>query len=296
MPADRGTAATTDGDAGPVTRPDASMSMINDLLEERIEDDYLAASKQRSDSPHAARPKLPARIARRTAFFALVALCAVFATSGVQQLVTDAPQSSADHDALVDEAKDRSGNVSRLEKQLVVARAAYGEAQRQALAKSTEGADQVRELKRLQDVTGFNAVSGAGVVVTVDDATTDDLGEGAGGKILDRDLQVLVNGLWAAGATAISINGQRLTALTAIREAGDAVLVDYRPLARPYVVSAVGSPNGLQASFADGPAGRYFKTLQTSFDVRFEMEDRDRLRLAAASTVTLKYAQRGDAP
>ena len=34
------------------------------------------------------------------------------------------------------------------------------------------------------------------------------------------DLQKLVNGLWQVGAEAISINGQRLTSLTAIREAG----------------------------------------------------------------------------
>ena len=36
----------------------------------------------------------------------------------------------------------------------------------------------------------------------------------------DPDLQKLVNGLWQAGAEAISINGQRLTNLTAIRHAG----------------------------------------------------------------------------
>ena len=279
------------------TRPDASMSMINDLLEERIEDDYLAASRLRTDSPHARPPALWARISRRTAFFALLVVCAVFATSGVQQLLTAQPQSSADHDALVKEAKDQAAGVDVLEKRLVYARQAYGEEQRRALAKDATGAAQVEELKQLQDVTGFNAVRGDGLVVTVDDARTGDLGgESAGGRILDRDLQLLVNGLWAAGAEAVSINGHRLTALTAIREAGDAVLVDYRPLARPYVVSVIGDQNELQAGFAEGAAGRYFKTLQTSFDVRFEMEDRDDLRLPAASTVTLEYAKRKDAP
>lgn len=279
------------------TRPDASMSMINDLLEERIEDDYLLARRLRVDSPHAAPRALWARITRRTAFFALLVICAVFATSGVQQLLTAQPQSSADHEALVKEAKDRSASVDTLERQLVQAREEYGSAQREALAQNTQGAEEVAELKRLQDVTGFNAVRGDGIVVTVDDARTDDLGgEGAGGRILDRDLQLLVNGLWAAGAEAISINGHRLTALTAIREAGDAVLVDYRPLARPYVVSVIGDSNDLQATFAEGPAGRYFKTLQTSFDVRFEMEDRDDLELPAASTVTLQYAHGKDQP
>lgn len=273
-------------------RPDASMSMLTDLFDHRVEDDYLAARRLHG-SPHAARPKLPAAITRRVAFFLVIVVCAVFATSGVRQLVRPDAQQSADHEALVKEAQRRSGDVDALQRQLVQARVAYADAQRTALAKDARGAEQMRRLQVLQDSTGFNAVHGPGVVVTVDDAQQGDLtGDASGGRILDRDLQILVNGLWAAGATAVAINGQRLTALTAIREAGDAVLVDYRPLARPYVVSALGDQHTLEARFADGPAGRYFKTLQTSFDVRFEMGDRDSLTLPAASTVTLQYAHK----
>ena len=77
----------------------------------------------------------------------------------------------------------------------------------------------------------------------------------AQGRVLDRDLQIVVNGLWAAGAEAISINGQRLTALSAIRSAGEAILVDFRPLSPPYVVSAVGEPTRCRPAFADGPLG-----------------------------------------
>lgn len=297
MSPDRRTAAVTEDGREQATRPDASMSMINDLLEERIEDDYLAASRQRVDSPHALPPARWARVTRRAAFFALVVVCAVFATSGVQQLATSQSAVAADHAALVEEAKDTATSVEQLERQLVQVRQEYGTAQREALKRDARGQEEVEELKRLQDATGFNAVAGDGVVVTVDDAETDELGgTGAGGRILDRDLQLLVNGMWAAGAEAISINGHRLTALTAIREAGDAVLVDYRPLTRPYVVSVIGDQNELQTEFAEGAAGRYFKTLQTSFDVRFEMEDRDDLRLPAASTVTLEYARGEDAP
>ncbi|MQA01303.1 MAG: DUF881 domain-containing protein [Streptosporangiales bacterium] len=278
-------------------RLDASMSMINDLLQERIEDDYRAARKLRVGSPHAARPRLSVRVVRRTAFFALLVVCALLATSGVRQLAVDAPKSAVDHDALVQEARDRSANVAALERKLAKTRQQYGRAQRQALAKDTRGAQQVQQLKGLQDITGFNAVHGDGVLVVVDDARGDDLDDqDVGGRVLDRDLQLLVNGLWAAGAQAIAINGVRLTALTAIREAGDAVLVDYRPLARPYRVRAIGDPNSLQASFAEGPAGSYFKTLQTSFDMRFEMSDRRDMRLPAASSVTLQYARGKDNP
>ena len=56
------------------------------------------------------------------------------------------------------------------------------------------------------------------------------------GRVLDRDLQVMVNALWAAGAEAIAINGQRLTARSAIRYAGEAILLDFRPLVPPNVM------------------------------------------------------------
>ena len=54
------------------------------------------------------------------------------------------------------------------------------------------------------------------------------------------DLQNVANALWAAGAEAIAINGQRLTATSTIRAAGNAILVDFRPVTSPYEVSAIG--------------------------------------------------------
>ena len=50
--------------------------------------------------------------------------------------------------------------------------------------------------------------------------------------MIARDLQIVVNGLWASGAEAVSVNGQRLTSKAAIRFAGQAILVNYRPLTR----------------------------------------------------------------
>ena len=72
----------------------------------------------------------------------------------------------------------------------------------------------------------------------------------------DDDLQLVVNALWAAGAEAISINGQRLGPTTAIRFAGEAVLVDFRPVTNPYEISAIGDPDTLSLDVPDGPAGQ----------------------------------------
>ena len=83
-------------------------------------------------------------------------------------------------------------------------------------------------------------------------------------RVQDVDLQVVVNGLWAAGAEAIAVNGQRLTAMTAIRSAGDAVLVDLVALSSPYTVEAVGDAVDMQTELARASAGQHLATLRTN--------------------------------
>jgi uncharacterized protein YlxW (UPF0749 family) len=105
--------------------------------------------------------------------------------------------------------------------------------------------------------------------------------------VLDRDLQTVVNGLWAAGAEAISVNGQRLTALSAIRSAGEAILVDFRPLTPPYVVSAVGDADALRAGFASGSAGPYLHALEDNYGITSSIDSVSSLSLPASSGLTL---------
>ncbi len=95
------------------------------------------------------------------------------------------------------------------------------------------------QIASLSVAAAATALNGPGLTVTVDDAP--DAQAGSLNRVLDRDLQDIVNALWQMGATGISVNEQRLTAATAIRGAGEAILVNYRPLARPYVISALGT-------------------------------------------------------
>ncbi len=57
-----------------------------------------------------------------------------------------------------------------------------------------------------------------------------------GGKtvVLDRDLQTVVNALWAGGgAEAIAVGGVRIGPTVTIRQAGGAMLVDNQPVFSP---------------------------------------------------------------
>lgn len=172
--------------------------------------------------------------------------------------------------------------------------------QRRALVATESGDRAADDLVRLEVLTGAAPVRGPGVRVTVDDApatrgstgsTRAGTTSGDAGRVLDRDLQVVVNGLLAAGAEAVAVNGQRLTTLSAIRSAGSAILVDYRPMSPPYRVDAVGDGQDLATAFADGPAGRYLHGLSEGYGVRFQVTSQRRLDLASATGLTLYHAR-----
>ena len=84
------------------------------------------------------------------------------------------------------------------------------------------------QVDQLRLATGEAPVAGPGVVLTVNDApqaqpTDDSQDRGGGtagdGRVLDRDLQTMVNGLWSAGAEAVAVNGRRLTVRVRVAEA-----------------------------------------------------------------------------
>jgi uncharacterized protein YlxW (UPF0749 family) len=142
-------------------------------------------------------------------------------------------------------------------------------------------------------------VNGPGLLVTLANAdpkaAADPVGGSAGqdprGQVRDGDLQLVVNALWAAGAEAVSINGERLGPTTAIRFAGQAVLVDFRPVTNPYQVSAVGNPDTLSRRFLASPDVGSLAVISKSFGLRFEFAKEDHLTLPAASTLELRSAE-----
>jgi uncharacterized protein YlxW (UPF0749 family) len=152
-------------------------------------------------------------------------------------------------------------------------------------------------VRALELAAGTSPVTGPGIVLTLDDAPTDPAlapgtapsgGTPLDGRVLDRDLQDVVNGLWAAGAEAVSVNGVRLSSRAAIRSAGEAILVDFRPLSPPYVIEAIGRPASLEVDFLDGDSGRRLQTLASFSGITYELRRSDRLTLSAATEPQLR--------
>ena len=105
------------------------------------------------------------------------------------------------------------------------------------------------------------AVIGPGLKVTVTDpGASPNLSDvskqrvsGSRQIILDRDLQLVVNSLWASGAEAISVGGVRIGPNVTIRQAGGAILVDNNPTSSPYTILAVGPPHAMRDVFDQQP-------------------------------------------
>jgi uncharacterized protein YlxW (UPF0749 family) len=111
--------------------------------------------------------------------------------------------------------------------------------------------------------------------------------------LTDRDVRSVVNQLWSDGAEAIAVNGIRLTPLSAIRFAGQAVLVDREPIASPYVIDAVGAAAALDTGFAASDVASRYQTLQAAEGISFSFTEKPSLALPAAAPAPLRYASAG---
>ena len=205
-----------------------------------------------------------------------------------QQTVADEPARTRARATLVDQVQDRRTKTVERQARVDQLRAEVAELRERQLG----GAGMAR-LRAMEAETGLAPVRGSGARVTVGDGPmpVDPLtGERKSeARVRDTDLQVATNALWAAGAEAIAVNGQRLTATSTIRQAGEAILVDLRPVTTPYQVVAIG-PDDLADQFREGAAGRFFRALNTRFGITYDVAEVSTVTLEAATEPTLRQA------
>jgi uncharacterized protein YlxW (UPF0749 family) len=127
----------------------------------------------------------------------------------------------------------------------------------------------------LQIISGLSAVKGFGYEIELNDAIkTDslDIDKLDLARIYDSDVQLLVNALWATGAESISINNRRLTSTSAIRSAGDAILVNYQPLLPPYKIAAIGS-RSIKEDINQNPDFQDLQFVVKTYGLLFKMSE-----------------------
>lgn len=252
------------------------MQLLNQILEETVDPGYASAAsggRQRS------------RLAPVT--LALVGLLAGVMIGASAMHNSRVSQSNQEVraalinriEALDDELTAQRSELNSLESEVDRLRAEAG----------TEGSATTARIAELAPVAGAAAVVGPGIRVTISDAPAG----GPDSLVIDQDVRQVVNGLWQAGAEAITINGHRLSARTAIRQAGGAITVDYRSLIAPYEINAIGDPRTMASRFSASDGGAWLAYLQNNFGISFQVTSVDELHLDADPGLDVSLARRG---
>jgi uncharacterized protein YlxW (UPF0749 family) len=150
----------------------------------------------------------------------------------------------------------------------------------------------------LAPAVGLTAMSGPGVVVTLDDAqrdpgtplpagvTPDDL------VVHQQDLQGVVNALWAGGAQGVEVMDQRLVSTSAVRCVGNTLLLHGRVYSPPFTVSAVGDVRRLDAALQASPEVTTYREWVDAVGLGYQVNPRTSLDLPAYSgDLDLVHAQ-----
>lgn len=262
-----------------------SPEFLTDLFRDPLDPSYAEAAA----SAGKRRPAGPWRhgAGRALTLATLMVIGLLFAMS-YRQMVHDEPARSQIRAELVQEIHEQEATTETLEERADELRDEVAELRDREL-----GGTQARRLRELEAATGLAQVTGQGVVVEITDGPeqVDPVtGEPAPeSRIQDYDLRLIANALWAEGAEAVAINGRRLTATSTIRNASGAILVNRRPVAAPYQVTAIG-PDDLARRFLDSTVGRYLQALSGQYGIPYEVRAEDELTLPAAASQDLHHA------
>ena len=256
--------------------------LLDLITRESLDQDYQHVAERRA----ATTPAAPTGRGRGRGSGLTIAVVLVFGllvAIAAVQTSRNASIDSASKDQLISRIDTRRSAVAALQKQIGALHTSttrqeneYGD-----LGRQLSGADATQ--KTLLAATGWAAAHGPGVRVRIDDAPNG----GSDGEVRDSDLAGLVNGLFQAGATAISVNGQRVTALSSLRNSGTVVRINDVSLSPPYTVLALGDTDTLQAKFAQSTSGIRLRNVTRTYGMPFSMQNVKNLSVPAAPSAML---------
>ena len=270
-------------------------SLLRALLSEHLDPGYAAAAAERSATP-------PSTRARAFGWFwqALAAtLVATVFAAAVAQARSVAPGMRTEQQLLATSVRSTEAAAAKLAQRRSVLTGQLDNVQRRALADDAEGQRLLTRLDALSLAAASTAITGPGLTVTVTDpGVSPNLSDvskhrvnGSRQIILDRDLQLVVNSLWASGAEGISVGGVRIGPNVTIRQAGGAILVDNNPTSSPYTILAVGPPHAMRDVFDNSPGLQRLRLLEVSYGVGVSVNIADGLSLPAGSIRDVKFAK-----
>ncbi len=235
--------------------------LLEQVAETALDDDYYVF--------RGAEPR-PTRTSRLVVGLVLTVF-AVFVTTAAVQTRNDRPATELERRTLAADIEARQKTLDERR-----STAAGLSAEVQSLRRSSNGGTAGQADLGL--IAGAEPAHGPGIVIAAESSR-----DGAdAGRITDRDLQILVNGLWYAGAEAVAVNDNRVGTLTSIRTAGDAITINYRSISSPYTVVALGDTESLQTRLAQNPAGAYWENRRKRAGVQYAVTPSSDIAVPAA--------------
>lgn len=261
---------------------DASMGLLNDVMYRPVP---LGPGRAGGSGPHGEREST-----RRTVVHVVLSvLLGLLTVTAILSLRTPAGAVDQGRALLVGQITERTAEGDALEATGRELSEEIADLQDELLRVSDPAL--VAEVRRLELVSGALPVGGPGLVVEMDDGPP--LADGSvdpESRVQDVDLKMVVNALWAAGAEAMAVNGQRLTSLTTVRTAGETIWVNFVPLAPPYRVEAIGDPAMMQTRFARSSAAATLVSLESAYGITGTVRTASDLALPAGSGRGLRHA------
>lgn len=159
-------------------------------------------------------------------------------------------------------------------------------------------ADLVKQLNaRLEQAriaAGLIALTGTGIVIQLEDSKEPVPPDGSESDYLvgSRDIRVVVEQLWAAGAEGIAVNGERITPTSAIIDVGTSLLVNSAYLTPPYQITALGAADlydrlSKSTGFID-----FVRARGEGYGIKVSLAEPEAVDLPAfVGTVTLRYSR-----
>ena len=281
----------------PPTQPDprnlVSAQLLLDLVNDTLDPGYAAAARRREQNGTGApkaRYAVPAVAVGCGLIGFLLVVAYVHANRG-------APEAAKVHQRLVQRVRTAQNGADALATRASALETQVNDLRSAALPQSGTLATQLQQYLL---AAGQTAVTGPGLTVTLTDPAAPSPSATAtrGGstpitatnRLTDSDVRSVVNELWHDGAEAISVDDIRLTPTSAIRFAGEAVLVDFQPITSPYRIEAIGNQDALSVVFAQSSVASRFQTLIGLQGIGFTFGNSSRLQLPAGAVTTLREA------
>jgi uncharacterized protein YlxW (UPF0749 family) len=150
-------------------------------------------------------------------------------------------------------------------------------------------ADEVQaQVDALLPIAGAEPVEGPALSVTLDDAnpipSEEQMPAGLNTEdylVHQEDVEGVMNALWAGGAEAMTVMGQRIVTTSTVRCVGPVLLLEGRQYSPPYRITAIGDPDQLRAALDESEAVRNYSDWVDLIGLGYNVEESEQVTVPA---------------